>query len=195
MKKIVFLLWLGLLGLLAGPALAQSDGYAVGDRLSAGAAQTAEGFREIEWDALIPADWVPEELFEGLFDDVDLESLTDADPRALELMKQVQEVWDSAPVVAELDGQRVRIPGFVVPLEGDAKNIREFLLVPYFGACVHVPPPPANQLILVQPEKPIPAEWNMWPVWVSGVMGVEREESELGTSGYTLQGLEVVEYE
>lgn len=194
MKKI----W-GVLGvvacLLVLPVAAQQGDYAVGDRLEGGNAASADGFREIEWEALIPADWVPEDLFEDLFADVDLESLTDTDPRALELIQKVREVWDTAPVVEELDGQRVRIPGFVVPLEGDANTIREFLLVPYFGACIHVPPPPANQLVLVQPDKPIPADWNMVPVWVSGVMTIEREESELGTSGYTMQGIEIVEYE
>jgi hypothetical protein len=49
----------------------------------------------------------------------------------------------------KLDEQEVRIPGFVVPLEGDAKTVTAFLLVPYFGACIHVPPPPTNQVIYV----------------------------------------------
>ncbi len=49
----------------------------------------------------------------------------------------------------KLDNQEVRIPGFVVPLEGDAKKITAFLLVPYFGACIHVPPPPTNQVVYV----------------------------------------------
>ena len=55
-----------------------------------------------------------------------------------------------APVVKALDGQSVSLPGFVVPLEGDSELITEFLLVPYFGACIHVPPPPPNQPIWIQ---------------------------------------------
>jgi hypothetical protein len=60
-----------------------------------------------------------------------------------EALKRILAEWDRAPVVEEFDGQLVRIPGFVVPLESDGKTISEFLLVPYFGACVHVPPPPS----------------------------------------------------
>ncbi|MDX5364407.1 MAG: DUF3299 domain-containing protein [Pseudazoarcus pumilus] len=181
--------------LTAGPALAQQGDYQVGDRVGAAAGKMVDGYLEIEWDDLIPKDWMPEKLFEDLFNDENLDKLDDTDPRAAELMQKVREAWDNAPLVSDFNGKRVRIPGFVVPLEGDAKTIREFLLVPYFGACIHVPPPPANQLILVKPDKPIKADWNMVPVWVSGVMEVERKTSELGTSGYSMKGLRVVEYE
>lgn len=179
----------------AFPVAAQQGDYKVGDRVGTPAGKVVDGFREIEWDDLIPKDWMPEKLFEDLFKDINLDKLTDADPRAMELMQKVREAWDNAPVVNDYNGKKVRIPGFVVPLEGDAKTIREFLLVPYFGACIHVPPPPANQLILVKPDKPIPADWNMVPVWVSGVMQSERKSSELGTSGYRMKGMRIVEYQ
>ena len=177
------------------PALAQKappaqGGYQVGDRLAPAAKPGAGAFREISWDELIPPDWRPEELFKSL----DLESLSDRDPRAIELMQKMREEWDRAPVVTQLNGARVRIPGFVVPLEGDARTIREFLLVPYFGACIHVPPPPANQLIHVLPDKPVPAKWNMVPVWVNGELSVSRFDSELGNAGYQLRAVKVEEY-
>ncbi len=57
------------------------------------------------------------------------------------------------PVVAALDGQRVQIGGYVVPLDFDATTVKEFLLVPFVGACIHVPPPPANQIVYVKAEK------------------------------------------
>ena len=193
MKRLLPLLLA--LSFAMAPAMAQQGDYKVGDRVATPAGKVVDGFREIEWDDLIPKDWMPEKLFEDLFNDVNLDKLDDTDPRAAELMQKVREAWDNAPLVRSFDGKRVRIPGFVVPLEGDAKTIREFLLVPYFGACIHVPPPPANQLILVRPDKPIPADWNMVPVWVSGVMQSERKSSELGTSGYRMQGMRVVEYE
>ena len=180
---------------LAAPAFAQQGDYQVGDRVGASAGKMVDGYLEIEWDDLIPRDWMPEKLFEELFSDVDADKLDDTDPRAAELMQKVREAWDSAPLVNDFSSKRVRIPGFVVPLEGDAKSIREFLLVPYFGACIHVPPPPANQLVLVKPDKPIPADWNMLPVWVSGVMEVDRQTSELGTYGYRMSGQRIVEYE
>ncbi|THF65352.1 DUF3299 domain-containing protein [Pseudothauera rhizosphaerae] len=171
------------------PTPAAQPGYQVGDRLSGGGKPAAE-FTEIEWDDLLPPDWNPQ----ALFDDIDLDSLGDNDPRAMDLMRRLREEWDRAPVVQAMNGRRIRIPGFVVPLEGDGKTVREFLLVPYFGACIHVPPPPANQLIHVLPDKPIPGDWNMVPVWVSGVLTVARIDSELGNAGYQLRGIKVEEY-
>lgn len=189
--------WIGLASLCAAlaaaPAVAQKaekDGYRVGDRLvnAPGASVAAS---DISWDDLIPADWKPEELFK----DFDLDDLTDNDPRAMELMQRLREEWSRAPVVQAMDGRRVRIPGFVVPLENESGGaIREFLLVPYFGACIHTPPPPANQLIHVQPGKSVPGKWSMKPVWVVGEMKVSRFESDLGDAGYRLANARVEEY-
>ena len=165
--------------------------YQVGDRLAAPAPAAQATFREITWDDLIPTDWHPE----AFLADLKLDELQDADPRASEAMQRMREEWDRAPVVERLAGASVRIPGFVVPLETDGEQIREFLLVPYFGACVHVPPPPANQLIHVIPDKPVPAGWNMLPVWVEGVMAVGRVDSEMGVAGYQLRGIKVEEYQ
>ena len=165
--------------------------YQVGDRLAAPAPAAQATFREITWDDLIPTDWKPE----AFLADLKLDELQDADPRASEAMQRMRDEWDRAPVVERLAGASVRIPGFVVPLETDGEQIREFLLVPYFGACVHVPPPPANQLIHVIPDKPVPAGWNMLPVWVEGVMAVGRVDSEMGVAGYQLRGIKVEEYE
>ncbi|MDD3675641.1 DUF3299 domain-containing protein [Thauera propionica] len=184
---------------LSSSAAAQSGGaaggdYKVGDRLAApakgGKAAGKAAFREISWDDLIPADWDPQKFFA----DLDLDALQDNDPRATEVMARMRAEWDRAPVVDRFSGQQVRIPGFVVPLESDGKTIREFLLVPYFGACVHVPPPPANQLIHVIPDKPVPAGLNMSPVWVNGVLNVGRVESEMGSAGYQMRGMKVEEY-
>jgi len=179
---------------LSASAAAQSGGaaggdYKVGDRLAApakgGKAAGKAAFREISWDDLIPADWDPQKFFA----DLDLDALQDNDPRATEVMARMRAEWDRAPVVDRFSGQQVRIPGFVVPLESDGKTIREFLLVPYFGACVHVPPPPANQLIHVIPDKPVPAGLNMSPVWVNGVLNVGHVESEMGSAGYQMRGM------
>ena len=165
--------------------------YQVGDRLAAPAPAAQATFREITWDDLIPTDWKPE----AFLADLKLDELQDADPRASEAMQRMRDEWNRAPVVGRLAGASVRIPGFVVPLETDGEQIREFLLVPYFGACVHVPLPPANQLIHVIPDKPVPAGWNMLPVWVEGVMAVGRVDSEMGVAGYQLRGTKVEEYQ
>ena len=69
-------------------------------------------------------------------------------------------------VVDELDGVRVKLPGFVVPLELDGEgDVKEFLLVPYFGACIHYPPPPANQMVYVSAEDPFDIEMTWAPIW------------------------------
>lgn len=172
---------------------ASDEGFSVGDRLLAGQS-AAGGFEEIDWDDLIPADWVPEELFKDIFDGAAPDALDDFDPRAMEMLAKIRELWDQAPMVPSMDGRRVRIPGFVVPLEGGAKEIDEFLLVPYFGACIHVPPPPANQLIHVMPDEPVAATFNMAPVWVSGVISVARFDSEMGNAGYQMRALRVEAY-
>ncbi|NMG02015.1 DUF3299 domain-containing protein [Azoarcus taiwanensis] len=196
MQRWRALVWACVLGLLSAAAWAQQGGdFEIGDRLETQGIGEIDGFRSVTWDDLIPPDWLPEELFSDLFDDDEFAELDDYDPRAVELMEKILALWSEAPVVERLDGQRLRIPGFVVPLEGDGEYIYEFLLVPYFGACIHVPPPPANQLIHVMPDKPIPARWNMLPVWVNGVIMVSRFDSDMGSAGYQMRGMQVEEYE
>jgi hypothetical protein len=147
---------------------------------------------ELEWDDLIPADWQPEKLMA----DYDADNLTDDDPRADELMDKLKALWAEAPVVQALDGQRLRLPGFVVPLETDATEITEFLLVPYFGACIHVPPPPANQTVLVLTADGAAYQGELFDtVWVEGIMRVEQFSNDLGDAGYRLEDAKVSPYE
>jgi len=178
-------------GLGAGSAALAVD-YQIGDRLKAPAAEAEAGFRTITWDDLVPADWHPEEIFKQL----DFGSLRDNDPRATEALQKMRDAWDQAPVVSAMSGQRVRIPGFLVKLEGDAQTVREFLLVPYFGACIHVPPPPANQVIHVVPDKPVPAAVarDSGAVWVSGVLSTTAKATDLGNASYKLKAVKVEAY-
>lgn len=98
-------------------------------------------------------------------------------------------------VRTELDGSEVKIPGFVIPLEGDANNITEFLLVPYFGACIHVPPPPPNQIIYVKFPSGAPVQ-ELWDVvYVVGELKAETMEHELAQTGYLLNGVRLEVYE
>ena len=98
-------------------------------------------------------------------------------------------------LVAELDGIAVEISGFVVPLGvSDDDRVREFLLVPYFGACVHVPPPPPNQVILVRSTDGLAAE-RIYDAWtVRGVMKVEATQSAMAAAGYLIDAQEVELY-
>ncbi|MCB1725695.1 MAG: DUF3299 domain-containing protein [Gammaproteobacteria bacterium] len=153
---------------------------------------TDDGVRELEWDALIPADWDPEKMMEQY----DASGLSDADPKAKAMLKKIRQVWDAAPVVKALDGQRVKLPGFVVPLEMDAKSIKEFLLVPYYGACIHVPPPPTNQTVHVTMPAGEPYRGELFDtVWVTGVIRVERFNNDMGDAGYSIDAGRVEPYQ
>lgn len=91
-------------------------------------------------------------------------------------------------VVEELDGKLVRIPGFVLPFEYSASGkVSEFLLVPYFGACIHTPPPPPNQMVYVTAEKPtdLGQQWNA--IWAIGVLRTKQHLNDLGDAAYTLE--------
>lgn len=100
----------------------------------------------------------------------------------------------SAPVREELNGKFVRIPGFVVPLEGD-ELITEFLLVPYFGACVHAPPPPPNQIIHVVLEKGAPIDELYDAVWLTGTLSTDSWTGDIAQVGYRMKGLSVSPYD
>lgn len=98
-------------------------------------------------------------------------------------------------VNAKLDGQQVRLPGFIVPLELDAKGlVIEFFLVPYFGACIHVPPPPPNQLVYVKMDKGISLDSMYSAYWITGRMSTQRRNTTLGAAAYTLAGTLAEEY-
>lgn len=93
----------------------------------------------------------------------------------------------SNKVVDELDGQKVRIPGFIVPLEfEEGKLVSEFFLVPYFGACFHKPPPPPNQTVYVSSSTPIEYQSIYDPVWIMGVIKTEQQESDIATAAYSM---------
>jgi hypothetical protein len=151
----------------------------------------AGAYRELKWDELIPSDWDPTKRFRKF----DLSTLSDSSPQADEYLKQMRETWDNAPVKTELNGAAVKLPGYLVPLEESHGKLQEFLLVPYFGACIHSPPPPANQIIDVVMDKPVGGFKSMDAVWVSGVLSsARRDNAEMGVSGYRLQGVEVRKY-
>ena len=100
-----------------------------------------------------------------------------------------------APVIESLNGKLVKIPGFVVPLEGDNETTSEFLLVPYFGACIHVPPPPANQIVYVKFSTAVPIDNLYDAVWVTGTLTTKGWKGDLATVGYSLSGIEVSPYD
>lgn len=156
----------------------------------AGATKSSGKLRNIAWEELVPKDWDPFKPFEG----IDLGSLQDSDPKAKQLLQRMRQAWDNAPTNPQLAGALVRIPGFIVPLEQDAGGLKEFLLVPYFGACIHTPPPPANQMIHVKLQTPAPGFRSMDTIWVSGTLNPTRQSSDMGVSGYQMNATKVEPY-
>jgi uncharacterized protein len=144
----------------------------------------------IAWSTLSPLDWDGTKLLET----VDLSNMQDNDPRAFDLLKSVRAQWNNAPVVKSLDGHAITIKGYPVPLDGDANFIKEFLLVPYFGACIHTPPPPSNQVIHVRLSG-LPIPYNSMDsftdatgaIAVRGILKVVHSSSALGEAGYQMQ--------
>lgn len=92
----------------------------------------------------------------------------------------------SADLVQELIGKKVSIPGFVVALDVDGDKVFKFLFVPYMGACIHVPPPPPNQLIYAEMKEGLVMEEQWAPVELYGTLGSEFVETDIGAAGYTL---------
>ena len=108
----------------------------------------------------------------------------------------------------QLIGKSIKIPGFAVPLEGDDgfEYINEFLLVPYFGACIHVPPPPPNQVIHVILDEPVHFEVISFAIWITGILEIgdyflEGGSDDFGQmrydteTSYLMRGLNVKEYD
>jgi hypothetical protein len=175
---------------LPAAAIAADAEYKLGDRLQQKSGAVTAGCKEVPWDALVPANWDPAKELGAL----DLSTLSDSDPRAIKALEKLKAAMDNAPVVPAINGSRVRIAGFMVPLDGIRGQITEFLLVPYFGACIHTPPPPSNQIIHVVPVKPYKTDQGMEAVWISGTIETVRAETGMGNAGYRMKAEVVTTY-
>ncbi len=146
---------------------------------------------DLAWEDLTPADCQPITPFAP--DDVD--DIADDDPRAIALLEELRETWATAPVVQSLEGRSVRLSGLVVPLTTVDGMLSDFLLVPYFGACIHVPPPPPNQTVHVVTGEDVAYRGELFDtVWVQGTLRVERFRSEHGEAGYRIDASGVSPY-
>ncbi|WP_067064198.1 DUF3299 domain-containing protein [Roseateles chitosanitabidus] len=150
------------------------------------------GVRELAWTDLMPPGWDPrhpagrDSGATGTLDTEALAAMADDDPQARRLMAEMRDAFERAPVRPDLDGQRVRLRGYVVPLAVGWGGTDEFLLVPYYGACIHSPPPPPNQIVHVKAPRRIPGVRSMAIVTVTGRLDVHASASALATSGYRL---------
>ncbi len=137
---------------------------------------------KLDWLDLVP------ESERKLFDSIGMPAASEHSGAAAEQSK-------IGSVRAELNGSLVKIPGFVIPLEGDSNTVTEFLLVPYFGACIHVPPPPPNQIIYVKFPKGAPVQ-ELWDVvYVVGKLKTEVISHELAQTAYMIEGTKIESYD
>ncbi|KAB0492871.1 DUF3299 domain-containing protein [Pseudomonas psychrophila] len=145
--------------------------------------------KELTWSEMIPPDAPPEAP--DMTPLHDLSQIGD-----METAPAARQNLPNAPVVAALDGQLIRLPGYIVPLEvSEDGRTTDFLLVPYFGACIHVPPPPSNQIVHVTSKEGVKLDELYQPYWIVGAMQVKASTSELADAGYQMDAQKIVVYE
>ena len=121
---------------------------------------------------------------------MDLGSISEGS--ALDSMPQI----GTFNTVADLNNKKIRIPAYIVPLDFSAKgSYKEFLLAPYFGACIHTPPPPPNQIIYVKANPPAKIADIWGAVWAEGILTTTRHENGVGSAAYTLKLTKIEHYE
>lgn len=153
-------------------------------------------YRELSWDDLLPEDFDFQSIRDQIdLDSYDIQSLEDDDPEAQRLFDDLQDAMAQVPLVTSLDGQDSRLPGFLVPLENAGEAVREFFLVPYYGACIHTPPPPSNQIVHVVLDEAIPFDNLFEPYWAEGTLTITRTETDIGTAGYRFEAAHIRPYE
>ncbi|RON58241.1 DUF3299 domain-containing protein [Pseudomonas frederiksbergensis] len=145
---------------------------------------------DLTWSEMIPPD-APAEVpnMTPLHDLSQMSSTLESAPAA-------KQDLPNAPVVKSLDGKNIRLPGYIVPLEvSEEGRTTEFLLVPYFGACIHVPPPPSNQIVHVKSEVGVKLDELYQPYWIEGSLQVKASTSELADAGYQMEADKIYVYE
>lgn len=154
----------------------------------------AANYEEIDWVALMPEDDLSAllnrpEFLNDIADGTAADSVDDFASKQLEdeQAQRYQQALVSTRVIEAFDGKAIRIPGFIVPLEqNDEQKATAFFVVPYFGACLHMPPPPPNQILYVEYKEGIAVENLYDPYWFEGTVKIDNHESALGTSAYSL---------
>ena len=143
----------------------------------------AQDARELVWEDLLPVG-VP---YSEIIGDGDYDEVNDT----------WRPIFDenATKVVTSLDGQRVRLPGYIVPLQYSGDGVTVFILAPYAGACIHVPPPPANQLVYVTTAAPYPNEGIFDAVWVTGTIQAQASTTDLAQIGYAMVADDIELYE
>lgn len=153
--------------------------------------------RTVDW-----LDLLPKEDYQAMLDmpeighDGSEEAPGDFSTGLRQRERGLPDVMYSTKVVTELDNQQLRIAGYPVPLESNAAGLyTSFFLVPYAGACIHVPPPPPNQIILVDYPRGIAIDDIYEPFWMSGKLNIDQTSNELADASYRFDADKVWVYD
>ena len=158
--------------------------------------QVVDGYRTIEWTDLMPKEDLdallnPPESLNDIPDGSGEDQIASQMRLAIEQASdsRYQQALVSTRVVPAFDGQAIRLPGFIVPLQfgDDQLRVTRFFLVPYFGACIHVPPPPPNQIVYAEYDKGFKLERLYEPFWLSGVLSTTLIENDTATAAYSIK--------
>lgn len=133
--------------------------------------------RTLAWDDLLPAGQRDDFTSQPMAPSHDY--LGEAGPAAPQVL--------NFDVNKELDGVEVRLPGFIVPLDLIDGRVSELFIVPYFGACIHVPPPPPNQLVYVKLPRAIPVEQTYNALMITGQLHVSTRSTRLAAAAYSMR--------
>jgi uncharacterized protein len=153
-------------------------------------------YQVIEWTELIPQTDLdallnpPEYIMD--VEDGSIEDQIVSKKKSVIIAEQDEEnnyerALTSTNIIEAMDGKNIEIPGFIVPIAfNEEQVVTSFFLVPYFGACLHMPPPPPNQIIYIEIENGFPLEAFYDPVVVSGKLSVVLFEDQIATSAYSM---------
>ncbi len=158
-------------------------------------------YKIIEWTDLMPQDDIDalsnppsylDEIPDGSEFDIPTSSLKSS---INDTNDRYQQALVSKRVRPEFNNAKVRIPGFIVPLEfSDEQIVTTFFLVPFFGACIHLPPPPPNQIIFSEFEPGMRLEELYDPFWIEGTLSTTLVENELATAAYSIDVASIKPY-
>lgn len=149
--------------------------------------------KTLDWIDLLPADIDREALMER-YADLVIQRLDQVDDRSLQAT--IINEFNQAPSNPNLDALHIRLAGYMIVLDDRDGQINEFLLVPYSGAGVHQPAPPANQMILVRPqaEQALGSNEQYAAVWVEGILKVQTSSTSVAQTAYFLENAQVKLY-
>lgn len=163
---------------------------------------SSSAYTTIEWTDLMPAEDLealmnpPEEL-------QDIEDGSEADQISSQIQSAIaqasdsryQQALSSTRIRPEYNNKAIRIPGFIVPLSfGENNSITEFFVVPFFGACIHVPPPPPNQIIFGKYPPGFKLDALYDPFWIEGTLSTELIENDMATAAYSIKIDQISDY-